>query len=73
MLKFIIMRMQIKLVEILGEKMNEIKIGRCSLCGGSVVFDKVWMGTQPQIPYCKKCGATEKDTSPVVEMEKKDD
>lgn len=44
-------------------------IGRCSQCGGNVkVFTGAWMGTQPPTPCCESCGATPKNTLPVIQM-----
>ena len=48
-------------------------IGRCSCCEGNVVVPAVWHGTIPPTPRCEACGATQKNTKPVIEMENPND
>ncbi len=35
-----------------------ITIGTCSECGGPVQIPEYWMGVNPPVPTCGKCGAT---------------
>lgn len=35
-----------------------IALGRCSLCGGTVVVPLAWYGTTVPVPRCDCCGAT---------------
>ncbi len=37
--------------------MAEVTLGLCSLCGGRVVVEQYWAGTQPNKPRCTRCGA----------------
>jgi uncharacterized Zn finger protein len=51
--------------------MNEITIGKCSICGGEVTCPQVWHGIVPPTPRCRNCGAVPKATrGPVIPMEK---
>jgi hypothetical protein len=44
-------------------------VGRCSLCGGSVTIPTFYHSVVPPTPTCQSCGATKKNTMPIVEME----
>ena len=45
-------------------------IGTCSRCGGPVTVPEHWMGTQPPILSCQRCGATKRQPyGPVIEMD----
>lgn len=45
-------------------------VGQCNLCGGRVVTPSVWLGIYPPVPTCQSCGATEKSSLPVLDMER---
>lgn len=45
-------------------------VGKCSICGGDVVFPS--MMVNPKC-YCTKCGAVEKPRLPVIPMEQPKD
>jgi hypothetical protein len=49
---------------------NDIVVGKCSLCGGSVTVPTVWHGILRPTATCQSCGATEKNNLPVIQMEK---
>jgi ribosomal protein S27AE len=44
-------------------------IGTCGRCGGDVMVATHWWGSRPPRPTCIKCGATQKQNLPVLEME----
>ncbi len=42
--------------------MNNICLGRCSICGGKVsMYTGTWWGTTPPPKACESCGATASD------------
>jgi len=46
-------------------------IGTCSICGGRVSTPDLWMGVNPPIPECQRCGATpKKPYGQTIEMER---
>jgi hypothetical protein len=48
-------------------------IGRCSICNSNVTVPELWMGTQPPVPTCSRCGATRADDDrPVIPMKKRE-
>jgi len=48
---------------------NEQVIGRCSLCGGTVVVPVAFMSTVPPQPRCRDCGAVGAEPAlPVIPM-----
>lgn len=50
--------------------MSEIIHGTCSQCGGPVTTPRHWLGVNPPIPTCRRCGATKKQPhGHVIEME----
>ncbi len=54
--------------------MDNIVVGTCSKCGGTVTIPGVWMGTPPPVPQCYSCGATKKNPyGAVIEMEEETD
>lgn len=52
--------------------MSEVKVGKCSICGGTVTVPALYFGKP--IPTCRSCGAVEddrpRDTDPVIPMKK---
>ena len=48
--------------------MSKRIIGSCSLCGGTVSTPTVFYSVNPPVASCEKCGATEEQKFPVVEM-----
>ena len=51
--------------------MQNITIGKCSVCGGKVVVPSVWYSTEEPVPTCKKCGAEKENDLPEIKMKKK--
>jgi len=52
--------------------MTKTVIGKCSLCGGKVITDSIWMSTESQVPRCSSCGEEMDDmvNVPTVPMKK---
>jgi len=48
---------------------SDIVVGTCSLCGGAVTVPSVFWSVNAPIPTCIKCGATQKQKLPTIEME----
>jgi hypothetical protein len=47
--------------------MNEMPVGTCSICGGTVVVPVFWISIIPPVPTCKDCGAI-KASGPIIPM-----
>lgn len=53
--------------------MNKRCVGKCGNCGGRVIVPTVWMGVNPPIPRCEKCGSSVDQTAglPTLPMQPK--
>lgn len=50
--------------------MNDTVVGSCSVCGGSVMIPRLWLGVVPPTPTCRSCGATKRAPKPpVIDMQ----
>lgn len=49
-----------------------VKIGKCSICGGAVMaWEGIWMSINPPPPpECSSCGAHPKGASNIIEMDR---